>query len=701
MGIRFLGKTSMEQSMSDLDQEYKYLANEIAIGSTADGELKTTEFFRIFSQIAAENGDSPDLEYSPVLSDEGSGYRVDGYAIDIPEGTEDESGDLYLAVCKYFQDEDLPVINAKDIERSVGEVERFLKLATSKRALDDMEESSPAYMLAILINQYIHRIGRVRVIVLTNAHLKTRKKTFEHKSLGKIALHTNVLDLERYVKISSTGADPVEVDFKEDFEGAVPCLPASTNASGYTSYLFAIHGPVLAEVFATYGNRLLEQNVRTYLQAKTNVNKGILRTIADDPEMFFAYNNGLTATASSVNTEMLPNGVLGITHITDFQIVNGGQTTASMLYARDGQKRDLSSVFVQVKLSVVDEDKLDQVVPKISEYANTQNKVSLTDLAANSPAQIRIERISKEVTVPQRAGALHAAKWFYERARGQYKSLFSYKSPSEKRKLEIEYPKNQLIEKTDLAKFELSFDGRPHHVCEGAQKCFNRYATSVIASISSTDELNEVWFKRVVAKGILFRALDKGIARSEWYKDSKGLKAQTVAYTLAACANAFRSAGLQIDLLRIWRDQDVPAFLLEWALVQAREIHGILNAPPGNVKNPSEFCKREFCWTLHVKDVVRNPEGKLIEYGIPLVEFNQENSQGKKDEKRNQELEFEVAIAKLVPRATEIKQMAESKKLISPNNSRALYKLEIGRLNFNKAEKNALKSLFERLEIEY
>lgn len=686
--------------MSELEQEYQSLANEIAVGSAAEGELKITEFFRIFSQIAAENGDAPDLEYAPVVAESGLGYRVDGYAIDIPEGTEDASGDLYLAVCKYFQDENLPVINAKEIEQSVSEVERFLKLAMSSRALDEMEETSPAYKLALFINQYLHRICRVRVIVLTNAHLKTRKKVFEHKDIGKIALHTNVLDLERYVKISSTGADPVEVDFKEDFEGTVPCLPASTNASGYSSYLFAMHAPILAEVFAVYGNRLLEQNVRTYLQAKTDVNKGILKTISDEPGMFFAYNNGLTATASSVGTEILPNGVLGITHIRDFQIVNGGQTTASMLYARDGLKRDLSTVYVQVKLSVVSEDRLDQVVPNISKYANTQNKVLPTDLASNSPVQVRIERISKEVTVPQRAGALHATKWFYERARGQYKSIFSYKSPSERKKLELEYPKSQLIEKTDLAKFELSFESRPHHVSEGSQKCFTRYSNSTLANTGESALLNEVWFKRAVAKGILFRTLDKKIAQSEWYKANKALKAQTVTYTIAACANAFRGAGLQIDLLRIWRDQDVPNKLMEWMLEQASGIHKILTNPPGNVRNPSEFCKREFCWILHVKDTVKNPEGKLTEFGVPIVEYNQEMSLGEKDEKRNREIDFEIAVAKLVPRATEIQRMAETRNLISPNNSRALYKLETGRLNFNKAEKNALKSLFERLEIE-
>lgn len=686
--------------MSELEKEYQNLSNEIAIGSAADGELKITEFFRIFSQVAAENGDCPDLEHLPVASETGLGYRVDGYALEIPENTEYESGDLYLGICKFFQNENLPVINAIDIEKSVSEVERFLKIAMSTQAMEEMEESSNAYKLALFINQYLQRISRVRVLVLTNAHLKTRKKVFAHKDIGKFSLHINVLDLERYVKITSTGADPVEVDFKEDFEGPVPCLPASTNASEYASYLFAMHAPVLAEVFATYGNRLLEQNVRTYLQARTDVNKGILKTIAEDPAMFFAYNNGLTATASHVETEKLPNGILGITRIRDFQIVNGGQTTASMLYARDGLKRDLAKVYVQVKLSVVDEAKLDQVVPKISEYANTQNKVSLTDLAANSPVQVRIERISKEVSVPQKAGSLYPTKWFYERARGQYKNLFSYKSTSERKKLEIEYPKSQLIEKTDLAKFELSFDGEPHHVSGGAQKCFSQYAKTFLTSIGDTSSLNEIWFKRAVAKGILFRTLDLKIGQSDWYKVNRGLKAQTVTYTIAACANAFRRAGLQIDLQLIWKSQEVPIPLLEWMLEQAQNIHSILNAPPGSVRNPAEFCKKEFCWTLHIRDQVNNPDRRLAEFGISIVDFNQEMTLGRKDERNNRELDFEITIAKLVPRASEIKGLAQSRQLISPNNSSALQKLETGRLNFSKAEKNALKSLFERLAIE-
>lgn len=680
--------------MSSLEEEYTNLAQEISRCSSSDGVPKVEAFFNIYSELAAENGDCPDLEYSPILS--GRGYRLDGYSFDIPEDTEGSSGDLYIAVCSYSQNDKLPVLNSKDIDKVVSKVEQFLKLSLSEKSLEELEEASPDFKLAMLIREAIKKIARVRVIVFTNAHLQVRKKIFEPKSLGKITVHTNVFDIDRYSRISSTGNDPVEVDFIGDFPSNIPCLQAS-GSSEYKSYLFAIPATILADIFAEYGNRLLEQNVRTYLQAKTSVNKGILKTLRDEPSMFFAYNNGLTATASYVNISS--DGC--ITHIKDFQIVNGGQTTASILYARDGgMKCDLLDVFAQVKLSVVDGSKIADIVPNISKYANTQNKVSVADLESNSAIQIKIERLSKEVVVPQKVGSLFASKWFYERARGQFKNLSLYKSASQRKKIEAEYPKSQLIEKTDLAKFELSFDGQPHFVSEGAQKCFNRYVTSSLKISSDSNDLNETWFKCAVAKGILFRNLDKRISLSEWYKNQKGLKSQTVTYTVAACAHSFRDIGLQIDLLRIWKEQDVPLNLSDWMLKQAEFVSGILSTPkPGENPNIAQLCKSEFFWTRYVKGKVSLLEKQIQEYGVPLMDFADELSHGKGEGRRNKDIDFEISLAKLVPKAAEIRLLAESRKLISENNNRALKKLEAGKIGFTKSEKNSLKTLLERLEI--
>jgi hypothetical protein len=686
--------------MAEFQEEYSNLLEEVRIGSIADHELQVTEFFRIYSSLAAENGDTPDMEYCPILKEGQGGYRVDGYALAILEGDSTESGDLYLAVSDYRYDESAPSINSRDIDRAVDGVERFFKVALSRRFLESLEEASPAYQLAILIQQYRTRIRRLRIILFTNGHLRVRKSVFETRELDGVTVHINVLDLERYSRISSSGGEPVEIDFDESFDGAIECLPASVGADNYQSFLFAIPGSVLAEIFAVFGNRLLEQNVRTYLQAKTGVNKGILRTIAEEPGMFFAYNNGVTATASSVQTRRFANGVMAISKIKDFQIVNGGQTTASLLYARDGLSRNLDHVYVQVKLSVVDEARLADVVPRISEFANTQNKVSIADLASNSPVQIRIERFSKEVSVPQKLGELHTSKWFYERARGQYKNLFSYKSSSERRKLELAYPKARLVTKTDLAKYELSFDGRPHHVSEGAQKCFNRYTMSVLSKLGDGSSLSDTWFRRAMAKALLFIDLDEAVQKSSWYQTDRGYKAQIVTYAIAACANGFREKNEQIDLDRIWREQSVPASLLDWMLGEARSVADILKSPPDNVRNISEFAKRDFCWEQHVKGNVGTPNGAILQFGVSIEDYNDETRQGSREASRNLEVDFEVTLFDLVPRANEIIIQATKSGVASPKNMSALNKIAAGRLSLSKGEKTALKYLLERLEIE-
>ena len=169
---------------------------------------------------------------------------------------------------------------------------------------------------------------------------------------------------------------------------------------------------------------------------------------------------------------------------------------------------------------------------------------------------------------------------------------------------------------------------------------------------------------------------------------------------MAATAQAFRIGGMQIDLMRIWREQSVPAQLMTWMLDWARRIHEVLNKPPGEVKNPSEFAKKEFCWTLHVLPMIGRPPASVADYGVLLQDFGQDQGQGRRNERRNRELDFDITLAQLVPRAIEVRQLAESRRLLSENNSRALDKLRVGRLTMSRAEKNSLKALLERLEIE-
>ena len=344
----------------------------------------------------------------------------------------------------------------------------------------------------------------------------------------------------------------------------------------------------------------------------------------------------------------------------------------------------------------MEESLLSEVVPKISVYANTQNKILATDFVSNNPIQTKIERISKSIAVPRKAGQLYSTKWFYERVRGSYKSLFTYKTASEKKKLELEYPKSQLIEKTDLAKFELSYDGRPNFVSLGAQKCFSLYMDKYV-KVSSELVFDENWFRRAASKGIIFRRLDKEIAKSEWYKNNKGLKAQTVTYAIAACVQSFRDSGYEIDLLKIWKEQDIPPRLLDWMLKQASIVHKILINPPSTDTDNAEFCKKDYCWFNFVKGKVSEPSLAALECGIVLTDTAKDSHNIDNDEDI---FSFDSKLAALASRAHDIRVMAQKKNLISVKNNLVLEKLESGRLSFTKQDKNSLKNLLVRLEIE-
>ena len=358
-------------------------------------------------------------------------------------------------------------------------------------------------------------------------------------------------------------------------------------------------GKLLAQIYGLYGARLLEQNVRTFLQARTKVNQGIIRTIEESPGMFFAFNNGLTATAAEVELSQAANGGLGVSAMRDLQIVNGGQTTASILYAQDRDKAVLDEVFVQMKLSVVDSERISDVVPLVSRYANTQNRVSEADFFSSHPFHRELERISRMTPAPARAGSLVSTKWFYERARGQYRDRQAYGTASERRRFEAEFPKDQMMQKTDLAKYQITFECEPHVVSKGAQKCFLEFADRMSKTwVKRHLDINEEYFRRAVAKAITFRWTDRMIGRSDWYQENRGYKANIVTYTLAWLINHLeRERRSTLDLARIWKLQEVPDELQVALAELAPRIAAVLKNPPASVKNVSEYAKQQACWS--------------------------------------------------------------------------------------------------------
>ena len=441
---------------------------------------------------------------------------------------------------------------------------------------------------------------------------------------------------------SNTGNDSIEIDFYESFGQGIPCIMTSQHDS-ITSYLLAIPGNYIADLFKQYDNRLLESNVRTYLQARTNTNKGILKTIKESPHLFFAYNNGITATAKSAELHQHGN-VLELIEVSDLQIVNGGQTTASLLYAREQNKDSLNNILVQMKLSVLNDDETQkEIVPNISRFSNTQNKVSDADLVANEVFQSEIERLVKSLKTPK-LDNLVVPNWFYERSRGQYKSLFMYKSKGEKDKLVAQYPSKMNISKTDLAKCYMSAEGRPYSVSKGAQFCFLEFSKLIKNEFEKdTSYLNELWIKDAIAKVILFTELDSKIGKSHWYINDRGYKAQIVTYTIALFFEYFRRNGKYLNTISIWDSQCTPPNLLELMTIYAEAVGNVIKRPPQDVRNIAEFAKRAYCWDSYVSKILDKEhlfDDSVLKYAIPKSEWNIMIKQAKSDENTQNDMDL-------------------------------------------------------------
>lgn len=660
------------------------------------GDTQRAVFFRMFGDLAADNGDCVDLVYTAIRRDGARPYQVDAYAFD------KDSGELHLAICDMRGGVELETINADAIDRNFNRLSRFCEKIDSGFDLYEMEETSADFELVQYLKENRNHISRVRCILFTDAKLSTRRKTLQGKSVFGVETTRNVLDFSRYIDIlqSQGGVEPIELDLLEVNDGhGLPCLAAHSANQTYQAYLTVMPGALLAKIYGLYGARLMEQNVRTFLQARTKANKGIIKTATDEPEMFFAFNNGITATASSVEFAKTKDGAQAISKLGNLQIVNGGQTTASLLYASDRGSADLASVFVQMKLSIVKPEEIETLVPRISRYSNTQNRVSEADFFSSHPFHIEMQKLSRQVQVPVAGGALSTTRWFYERARGQYRNEGYMRSPAERTRFEAMFPKKQLLVKTDIAKYQLTFKAKPHIVSAGAQKAFLAYAEEIANMWEKfPQDVNEHFFKQTVAKAIVFREVDRMVGRAEWYRNDRGYKANIVTYAIAKLLYEIRERDkAEIDLELIWRKQHVPKELMQALEAIALGVKKVLRSPPPGITNVSEYAKRQGCWAAVKNAAIYNVSH--LEIGIVEQESAKSlKSSARKAKDADNEIAFDTWLVNSLDKADFIMREGQSRRLMSPKSHSAIQRLKRGQINLNIGEKNALKSLLERLE---
>ncbi len=578
---------------------YKNLVEKIHANSSIDLISDKEEFLEYVSDalVEAEEIEEP-IEFLPF---EGIGERghkkiqIDGYFYN----ELDNYLSIYIAV-PFSYEKQPQTLTTTEANKYFLRAKAFIDEAPF--IVKTAEESAPAYGLAVDIIQKYNGIRKFNIILLTNLNRSKSIKQFNPVEVNGIPVEFQIWDVQRLYLLeeSKTGKEDIIIDLKQFTSQGIPCLPASKTAD-YIAYLCNIPGILLAELYNKYGSRLLEGNVRSFLQTKGKVNKGIRNTILNAPDMFFAYNNGIAATASSIEIED-NNGCCYITKLTALQIVNGGQTTASLAMAllkdqKDNSEEKLKHIFVPMKLSIVSPEKAQELIPNISRYANSQNKVSDADLWSNHPFHVRMEEISRRLIAPAAKGNQFGTYWYYERANGQYKQETYKATSSERKHFETQNPKNQMFKKTDLAKYMNIQHCLPHIASAGGQKSFAKFAEWISKQWEKDDTVfNDGYFRQVVAMAILFKEADKIVKKQPWYNS---YKANIVAYTLSIIIHTVKEKypDYAIDFRSIWARQELSDAWVEQIECLSKEVYEFLVDEMRPVENVTEWAKREACWS--------------------------------------------------------------------------------------------------------
>lgn len=560
---------------------------------------------------------SDKLVESEVISDYKVGYfkkrgrgnkiiEINGYSY------EDADGTFNFFVVDNLDDYESSLTNT-DIDTLIRRAEELVYTSLEAKFLD-WEESSPGYEAASEIYRlYQNRekldididLKKIKIFIFTNKVLSKTFKNIQREEIYDIPIEYSIYDATRLFEMAKAGfeKEPVDIDFFEYGIEGIEAISTTKKSGEFESYLASIPGKTLADIYINYGTQVLEGNVRAFLSVRGKVNKGIRKTILEDPEKFFVLNNGITVTGNGIESVQTEKG-LCITTINDLQIVNGGQTTASLANAVIKEKADLSKVQVMVKLSILENKGVsEKLVPEISRASNSQNKVDEADFFSNHPYHIKFEELSKRNLAPAVEGNQYQTEWFYERARGQYTVAQMKLTKSQIKSWQLKHPKSQVIRKTDLAKFLMTYEGYPQDASKGAQAVMKKFSTIIQGKngddgiwANSSEDINSVYFKDAIAKAIIFKETEKLVSSLEWYKEVKAYRANIVAYTISVLAYHAERHKKSINLTKIWNQQKMYDELRNQCEITSKEVYNFLTREDRLTKNVTEWAKKEECW---------------------------------------------------------------------------------------------------------
>lgn len=568
-----------------MEEFNKELVEEVREYSLNNKISMEDSFTTIFSSYVIDAGESF-LANCNIFSYKKSNekMKINGYSYDEYFQT------LTLVISDYNNRDATDKIGKTEINKEVKLATKFFRNCKTDYFIN-IEESSEGYQVYEFVKQNMLNIENIKVILLTNKEAVNYIP--KDIKIDNIVVKFDVWDLERicqYIFQNKVQEDLV-IRFQKKYNYNLQMIKVEDSNEIYDCYIGIIPGNYLANIYKDEGQRLIEKNVRSFLQATGKINKGLKETLSKEPQMFMAYNNGISTVAEDIvlDEEKSTDKVVTIKELLNWQIVNGGQTTASIYNALQN-KLDLENVSVQMKLTVIkDKEKSQEIIKNISKYANSQNKINMSDFSANDEYHIKMERLSRKVYVPSEKGKSNN-RWFYERARGQYMvELNRQPTTAMKRKFKEMNPKSQCISKTVAAKCIMAWMKYPHIVSKGLETNFIKFSEMV--KNNEIKDPNEESYISMISKVILFQECDRIVTNQKF----GGYKAQVNYYTIALLSEFYEN---QIDDEEIWRKQAIPAdisliieelVLKVWKHFMNPEVKGI---------NITQWCKKEECWNL-------------------------------------------------------------------------------------------------------
>ena len=608
----------MEKALQNYIEELKADVASLVYsdGEGASFEDKFTEYcIEVFESIGKSEG-ARVLSYIHPNSQGGIDWKINGYCLkdqikDDSNRTYFETLDLFIT---HFRNDDYAYSfnNQSVYDRTINQIKKFVNDAF-KGHINYIDPShSELCELIKIIEKQRKNFDRININLLVNGFSEIEKNKIEIKGIDvDVFIHT--WDVARLFKINESNSihEPIEIEFEKFTETGkgLQCLQVPSIDEMYDCYLAIVPGEVLANLYKEFSNELLESNVRAFLGQAGKFNKGIRDTIRTKPQMFLPYNNGITATAESVETKLV-DGQLTISRLNDFQIVNGGQTTASLYHTQKKYKEaDLSKIFVQMKLTVIkDKEQKNIEVPNISRFANSQNKVSELDLSSNNPYFVQIENLSRKKYVVNPENKNQSLLWFFERANGQYRETLNKQTPSQQKKFKEQNPSHLKFVQSDVAKYINLWELEPNFVSQGSQKNFIHFTKKINILVSKNKLPGENLYKKLIANAILFKTTDKLFGRKN--VDAIGdtnLKSFTVAYTVSYFHFLTDN---RLDLWKIYEDQKIDDTLIQHFKKLLVFVYDHL-VKEANNSLISEYAKRESSWNK-LKETNYNEDLKKI-----------------------------------------------------------------------------------------